>query len=108
MDFSVKAENGITEGDKATAPFPMFGLHLDYRLNSKLYVTTSFEYFALNENDFEGELTDAGINLEFRPYENIGFGLGYNAITIFAEDKEGDDYFDYEYDGMLVYLSWSG
>jgi hypothetical protein len=108
IDLSVKSDDGKTEGDKGTAPFPMFGLHLDYRLSKDVYLITSFEYFAVHENDLEGELTDGGIYLEYRPYENIGFGLGYNAITIFVEDNGGDDSFDFEYDGLQVYLSWNG
>ena len=105
---SEESDEGKAAGDKGTAPFPMFGLHFDYRVSKELYITTSFEYFVVNENNFEGELTDGSISLEFRPYKNIGFGLGYNAITIFAEDNDGKDTFDYEYDGMLVYLSWNG
>jgi hypothetical protein len=108
FDLSVVSADGETESGSGTAPFPMFGLHLDYRVSKDVYFTTSFEYFVVNEDDIEGELTDGGIYLEYRPYENIGFGLGYNAITIYAEDNGGDDSFDYQYNGMLVYLSWNG
>ena len=107
IDLSVESEDGKEEGDQGTAPFPMFGLHLDYRLGKDIYLTTSFEYFAVKEDDFEGELTDARIGLEYRPFENIGFGLGYNAVTIFTEATDDDDEFDYEYEGILLYLSWN-
>ena len=107
VNLQVKSNDGQSEGDEGTAPFPMFGLHLDYRLGKDVYLSTSFEYFVVNEDDFEGELTDGSINLEYRPFENIGFGLGYNAVTIFAEDTDSNDEFDYEYNGILVYLSWN-
>ena len=108
VGIEVKSADGKQEGDEGTAPFPMFGLHLDYRLSKEVYFSTSFEYFAIEEDDFEGELTDTRIGIEYRPFENIGFGLGYNAVTILAEDTDnGDDEFDYEYDGILVYLSWN-
>jgi len=61
----------------------------------------------IDKDDFEGELTDIRIGMEYRPFENIGFGLGYNAATIFAEDTDSDDEFDYKYDGILVYISWN-
>jgi len=35
------------------------------------------------------------------------FGLAYNAVTIFTESNDSDDEFDYEYDGILLYLSWN-
>jgi len=106
VDILVKSTNE-QEGDAGTAPFPMFGLHLDYRLNKEVYFSTSFEYFVIDQDDFEGELTDIRIGIEYRPFENIGFGLGYNAATIFAEDTDSDDEFDFEYDGILVYISWN-
>ena len=109
ITLSVESDDGKEEGDQGTAPFPMFGLHLDYRLGENIYLFSSFEYFALNEDNFEGELTDANIALEYRPFENIGFGLGYNAVTIFIEanDHDDDDEFDYKYDGIQLYLSWN-
>jgi hypothetical protein len=107
VDILVKSTDGKQEGDAGTAPFPMFGLHLDYRLGKKVYFSTSFEYFVVNEDDIEGELTDARIDIEYRAFQNIGFGLGYNAVTIYAEDTDGGDEFDYEYDGILIYISWN-
>ncbi len=107
IDLQVKSADGIEEGGDGTSPFPMFGLHLDYHLGKKVYFSSSFEYFVINGNDFEGELTDARIGIEYRAFQKIGFGLGYNAVTIYAEDTDGDDEFDYEYDGILVYISWN-
>ena len=107
IDISVKSEDGKQEGDAGTAPFPMFGVHLGYRLRESLYLNAGFEYFAVNESDVEGELTDALVSLEYRAFENVGFGLGYNAVGIFVESTEDDDdKFDFEYDGILLYLTW--
>ncbi len=107
VDLQVRSDKDEQAGDAGTAPFPMFGLHLDYHLTKEVYFSTSFEYFVISEDDAEGELTDARIGIEYRPFENIGFGLEYIATTIFAEDDGGDDVFDYEYDGFLVYISWN-
>ena len=105
-DLEVNSADGKHESADGTAPFPMFGLHLDYRLSKDVYLSSSFEYFVIDRSDVEGELTDTSISMEFRPFENFGFGLGYNRVTIYAEDND-DDEFDYEYDGILVYISWS-
>jgi len=107
VDLQVNSTDGKQEDDAGTAPFPMFGLHLDYRFTKAVYFSTSFEYFVIDKDDFEGELTDARIGIEYRPFENIGFGLGYNVATIFAEDTGSDDEFHFEYDGILVYISWN-
>jgi Protein of unknown function, DUF481 len=106
IGLKFESNNGQQEGDDKTTPFPMFGLQLKYRLSEQLYFSSSHEYFSINEN-FEGKLTDSIVALEYRPFEHFGFGLGYSIVTLFAEDKEGDDEFDYEYGGYLSYVSWS-
>lgn len=42
------------------------------------------------------------VALEFKPFKKIGFGIGYNSVSIFAEDSEDNDEFEYEYDGYFL------
>lgn len=105
MNLDISSDQGQKETETSTSPFPMLGAHFDYRLLSNLFFTTSFEYFAIDENDFEGELTDSIISLEYRPFDHIGLGVGYNRVSIYAEDTNGDDEFDYEYDGVMAFIT---
>ena len=106
VELKVESKDGKSEGDDGTAPFPMFGLHLDYRINNQWYLATSYEHFSIDESDTEGKLTDGMISIEYRPFEHIGFGAGYNIVTVYAEDTESDDEFDFEYDGFMAFVSY--
>ena len=107
LGLNMRADGGQREDDSSFASFPMFGVHGEYRVSKRLFFSSSFEYFAINEDDFEGELTDALISLEYRVFDHIGLGAGYNRVTVYAEDSNSDDKFDYEYDGILAYLTVS-
>lgn len=106
VELEVKSKDGKNEGDGGTAPFPMLGLHLDYRINKQWYFATSYEYFSIDEDSAEGKLTDGMLSIEYRPLDYLGFGAGYNIVTIYAEDTDDDDEFDFEYDGFLVFMSY--
>ncbi len=106
LDLKVESDLGASESEDGTAPFPVFGLHLDYRFEKDVYLIGSYEYFKIDENDFEGDLTDFRLGVELRHFENIGFGLTYNDVSLNTESTDNDDTFDYEYDGILAYLSW--
>ena len=105
VDLNIISDEGIEEGESGTAPFPMFGLNLNYRMNDRFRFIAGYEYFSINKNDFEGELIDMIVALEFKPFEKIGFGIGYNDVSIFAEDSDANDEFEYEYDGILAYVT---
>jgi hypothetical protein len=107
LGLSMRAAGGEREDDDNFHTFPMFGLHGEYRMSKRLFLASSFEYFIIDENDFEGELTDALISLEYRLFKHAGLGVGYNRVTVFAEDSNSDDKLDYKYDGILAYLTVS-
>lgn len=107
VDFSVVSEDGNGEGEDGTVPMPMFGLHLNYRLAHKLFFSTSYEYFTISKDDADGKLTDGIISIEYRALEHLGFGFGYNAVSIEGENTENNDELIYEYDGVLAYVSWN-
>ena len=106
IDLKVESLAGSDESEDGTAPFPVFGLHLDYRFAEDLYFTGGYEYFEFDENDFEGDLTDIRLGVELRYFEQVGIGLMYNDVSLNTESSDNDDTFDYEYDGILAYLSW--
>jgi hypothetical protein len=107
FDLNVVSEDGKREGEDGIAPMPMVGLHLNYRLTDKLFLTTSYEYFSIDDDDVEGELTDGRISFEYRAMEHLGFGVGYNAVSIDGEDTEDHDELVYDYEGVMAYLSWN-
>ncbi len=107
VDMRITPNEGAEEGESGTAAFPMFGLHLDYRLSDRVMFIAGYEYFTIDKNDVEGELIDVIVGLEYRASNKFGLGLGYNNVSVSAENSDDNDDFDYEYDGILAYLSYS-
>jgi hypothetical protein len=107
VDLRITPDEGQKEGESGTAPFPMFGLHFDYRISDRLMLIAGYEYFTINQDDFEGELIDFVIGLEYQAYKKFGLGIGYNNVGIFAEDSDENDEFEYDYDGILAHITYS-
>jgi hypothetical protein len=107
VDLNIISNEGIEEGESGTAPSPMFGLNLNYRMNDRVRLIVGYEYFSIHKSDVEAELIDMIVALEFKPFSKIGFGIGYNDVSIFAEDSEANDEFEYEYDGYLAYVTFT-
>lgn len=107
LGLDVGSNRGRRQQQSSFSSFPMFGAHFEYRVSQAIFFASSFEYFTIDESDFEGELTDILITLEYRLFDHLGVGAGYNAVSIFAEDSKSNDELDYEYDGLLAYLTLS-
>jgi len=107
VDLNVIPSEGPKEGESGTAPFPMFGLHLNYRLTDRLMLVAGYEYFTIDRNDIEGELIDVILNLEYKAFEKVGLGIGYNNVSISADNSDDNDKFEYDYDGILAYITYS-
>jgi hypothetical protein len=107
IDLNLTPSDGPKEGESGTAPFPMFGLHLYYRFNERLMLNAGYQYFTINKNDIEGELIDVILSLEYKAFEKVGLGIGYNNVSIYAEDSDDNDEFEFEYDGILAYITYS-
>ena len=48
VDLRITPDEGDKEGESGTAPFPMFGLHFNYRLNDHLLLIAGYEYFTID------------------------------------------------------------
>jgi len=107
VDLNITPDEGQKEGESGTAPFPMFGLQLDYRLTERLMLIAGYEYFTIDKSNVEGELIDFVVGLEYKAFKKIGLGIGYNNVSIFAEDSEDNDEFEYDYDGIIAYVTYS-
>jgi hypothetical protein len=47
----------------------------------------------LKISSFQGSLMDVNIGLEYRPWKHVGFGLGYNGMSVNVEaESDNADY----------------
>ncbi len=81
----------------------MFGLRLRWAFNPKLRLGASFDYFEIEEGDVEGQVIDILVGVEHQTWDKVALGLGYNDVSIEAEDKEDRDELDWDYDGFVGY-----
>jgi len=63
-----------------TAPLPVLGFRTDTALTPKWYLRGGFEVFYIEIGDFKGAITDLIGSIEYNPYRNLGFGLGFETF----------------------------
>ena len=99
-------------GADTTLPLPSLALRGEFQLIPKLFFNASIDAMYLEISDFKGSLLDANIGLEYRPWQHVGIGLGYNAVSVVVEGEDlssnypGADFVgkvDVRFSGLLLY-----
>ena len=77
--------------ESITAPLPVFGFRLAYRITRKWGVLASSDWFLLSYNDrYEGILSDNQIFAAHRTFKHVGFAGGLNIQTLDVELEDDD------------------
>ncbi len=65
----------------------------------------SLDYFEIDEGDVEGQVIDilVGLEHEHQTWNTAALGIGYNDVSLEAENKEDRDELDWDYDGLFGY-----
>lgn len=97
---------GSVETGDITAPLPVVGLRGEYLLSERWSLRASSELFFVEIDDVEGQLVDLNAGIRFQAFDNVAFGLAYNAVTIDVESgKRGfTGELDWQYNGALLYV----
>ena len=104
------------EGADTTLPLPAFALRGEFQLIPKLFLNASIDAMYLEISDFQGSLLDVNLALEYRPWKHVGFGVGYNGMSVHAEGESGNsDYpgadfvgsVDVRFSGLMLYGKFS-
>lgn len=88
-------------------PLPVLGLRGIWALNDNWYIDGQMQFFALSFDNYDGDLQDYQISLNWYPWKNVGFGLGYNHFTT-QLDVEKDHFLGtlrFEYGGPLLFVA---
>lgn len=107
---SVSAEMiGASSVGGVTAPLPVLGLRAQYEFNEKWSARGSAEFFALEYGDFTGSLNDLYVGIDYRLFERVAVGVGWNSVEIDVGVKKanfaGD--LDWSYNGGLIFLKFN-
>ena len=97
---------GVTEVASVTAPLPMFGGRLEYRMTPKWSMILVSDIFFLNSGSQEGSLTDSSILFEYQGDSAVGFGVGLNRFALDIDIVHGGRRWDWQsvYSGAYLYM----
>lgn len=95
VDYKMRSENSgnLQETDFAV-PLPVIGLRGNFALTSKWFIRQSFDYFYVNIGDYEGQLIDFAVALEWNALKYLGLGVGYNFVGMNLNYDGSDDFLD--------------
>jgi len=78
------------EGADTTLPLPALALRGEFQLIPRLFLNAGIDAMYLEISDFKGSLLDVNVALEYRPWKHIGFGLGYNSMSVDVEAQSNN------------------
>ena len=117
IDFGldVQTSGGLKSvgGANITLPLPALALRSEFLLVPKLFLNASIDAMYFEMSNFKGSLLDVNVGLEYRPWKHFGFGLDFNALSLYAEAQgsssgyPGADFIgsvDARYSGMMLYV----
>lgn len=90
-----------------TYPLPTIGIYIVQALSPKWSIAGRLGGIGLSTGDFDGTVVDAMGAVEFRPWQNVGFGLSYMYNDADAKLKNVGDGVEVEwnYQGPFAYLT---
>ena len=103
------AQTPPLESEDVTAPLPHFGASYSYAFTENIAARFQAIGFAIEINNIEGSLIEVDADIDWRPWQNFGIGLGlrYFNANIESNGSGLNGEFDLEYYGPAVYVSAS-
>ena len=90
--------------ESLTAPLPVFGLRLAYRVTPRASVTATADWFFLRYDDSSGVLEDFLVMFSHRTWKHVGFAGGLNLWTQKIEFVDDDLLLEVD-QGFVGYLA---
>jgi hypothetical protein len=90
-----------------TMPLPVLSFGLTYRVTPKFKWYLKPEIFALKFDKWDGLYTDTSLGMEYRTFDQIGFGLALNSNSLKVTEKTSDYRFNFDnrITGILIYVA---
>jgi hypothetical protein len=85
---SLQASGLGAESTDVTAPLPVLNLYGMFALTNEWAFRFRVDWLSLNYDIYSGDLRNTAIDVLYRPFRNVGFGLG---IRTFVLDVKIDD-----------------
>ena len=105
VDFKLQADGKKIDDTAFTVPLPAFRLGAAFAITDTVMLRQSVDFFYLAYKDYQGTITDLGVNLDWNFWKYAGVGIGYNFMYMQAS-KDKDDFLgeiDMSYNGLILY-----
>ena len=95
---------GATASD-TLAPLPTIGVYGAYAFTPRWLVSGRVDYFTLNYEDYDGSLTNAQLQVDYRFTRHFGAGVGYRFVRYDLEvtDNSWNGSVEYKFQGPTIY-----
>ncbi len=109
VDFKMERKDPGGGGEQKTdftVPLPVLGLRGSFALTPKWFIRQSFDYFYIDIGDYEGQLLDFNVALEWNALKYLGVGVGYNYVQMDLDYDGSDDFLsaiNLSYGGVLLF-----
>ena len=107
IDGEAFVDSVSTEQEEVTAPLPHFGGNFTYAFNEQFGMNAHLIGFAIEIDDIEGSIVDAGLTAQYNFTDTIGVGAGvrYFQVDVEASNDDLRGQFEFDYLGPLVYVN---
>jgi hypothetical protein len=113
IDLGLSTSGFVNERASAdfTAPLPVLGLRMDVALTPRWYIRTGTQVFYVEYENFTGSILSFAAAVEYKPWEHVGIGVGFDTLGINIE-ADGEDWpeidlrgkLQFNYTGLQLYL----
>lgn len=110
VDTSLSNPGGtISQSASVNAPLPTIGLRGSASFLDTLRVTGYFQALKVKIGDYDGDLVNGAVGLEwaFLPQAYAGVGYNYYKYRVDSEKERSRGRFEYRFDGPTVYAAWT-
>jgi hypothetical protein len=99
----------VSESQDFIAPLPNIRVFGSYAFNSRWHASFKGGWLSADIGDYSGEMWIFDTKFEFRATKSLGLGVGYmwNTLDVEVEKKSRIEKYDLEFNGPLLYLSYS-
>jgi hypothetical protein len=106
LDLAAGAESNTHARDSGLQrPLPTFGLGGRYALNPNWKLRGDLRYFSGGRDNWQGNLFDARLAVEYSPFDQVGIGLKYDFVSIDTQDgsQSAQDLYGLRFDRVGIY-----
>jgi hypothetical protein len=104
--MSIAAAGVGSETGEVLAPLPTLGFYGAYAFTPKWLLSGRVDIFSLDYDDYEGQLINATLGVDYRLFRNLGLGIAYRYIDydLSVTTSEYNGSINYGFSGPLLYL----